>query len=103
MNFNHDPEAKLNVYGGILIENTRANLNTALPRSMIRRQLLEQLAATLASDAVTVTETKYTKEHRLQVYVLTSDQLEKYVQRRAEELHPSMPSPRWLDYAPTNL
>ena len=103
MSFNYDPEARLNVYGGTLIENTRANLNTSITRSMIREKLIAQLATTLASEAVTVTETAYTKEHRLQVYVLTSAQLEKYVQRRAEILHPSRPSPQWVDYVPTNI
>lgn len=97
MSFNHDPEAKLNVYGGLIIENRRGRLDTSVPHSMMTQRLYQQLAANLASDAVTVEESLYAKEYRLQVYVLTPAQLEKYVQRRAERLHPSMPDCHWAD------
>ena len=97
MSFNHDPEAKLNRYGGLLVENKRGQTDTGAPHSMMRKRLLEQFANNLAHDAVTITETRYTKEYRLEVYVLTTAQLEKYVQHRAERLFPSMPSVRWAD------
>ena len=100
MSFNHDQDSKLNIYGGLIVENTGGMLNTSMTTSMFRQRLIDQLAANLASDAVEVTETKYTKEHRLQVYVLTPAQLEKYVQRRAEMLHQTRPGPVWVDYAP---
>ena len=101
MSFDSDPECRLNVYGGLLVENTGGMRNTGLADSMMRQRLYDQLAGHLAADAVTVTETPYTREHRLQVYVLTSAQLEKYVQRRAEKLHPSIPSVRWEEYGTT--
>lgn len=100
MTFKHDPESELNIYGGLIVENTKGALNTNIPASMFRQRLFEQLANNLAHDAVTITETPYTKEHRLQVYVLTPAQLERYVQRRAERLYPSRPGPVWVDYAP---
>lgn len=98
MSFNNDPESKLNVYGGLLVENTKGMLGTGVPTSMIRQRLYKQLANQLTADAVTVTETEYTREHRLQVYVLTPAQLEKYVQRRAERLYKSSPDVKWVDY-----
>lgn len=99
MSFDNDPDAKLNVYGGLIVENTRGMLNTGITESMMAKRLIEQLAVNLAHDAVTITETKYSKEHRLQVYVLTPAQLEKYVQRRAERLHQSTPSAHWAGWA----
>lgn len=95
MSFDSDPEAKLNTYGGRVIENKRSRVDTGVPRGMMRQRLIEQLASTLVDDAVTVTDTAYDRTHELRVYILTSSQLEKYVQHRVERLHPSIPSVRW--------
>lgn len=97
MSFDHDPDCKLNVYGGLIVENTKGMLNTSVPTSMMCDRLFAQLATNLAHDAITVTETPYTKEYRLSVYVLTPAQLEKYVQRRAESLSPARISCQWVD------
>jgi len=96
MSFDHDVEANLNTYGGRIVENKVSLTGSGVPRSMMVKRLYEQLAVNLAYDAVTTTEDKYSVTHDLRVYVLTPEQLEKYVQRRAERLHPSMPEPRWV-------
>lgn len=97
MSFDSDPDAKLNSYGGQIIENKSGLVGTGLHRSMMVRRLMEQLAANLADGAVVTTEDAYTVQHKLQVYVLTPTQLERYVQRRAERLHKTLPDVRWVE------
>lgn len=96
MTFEYDVEAKLNVYGGVAMVNKAGLVDDGLIESMTRRRLVEQLASTLVRDAIFKTDKGYSYEYRLQVYVLTPDQLEKYVQRRAERMHPSSPSVEWV-------
>jgi hypothetical protein len=94
---NYDPDAHPTRYGGELIENKMSMTRSNVPRSMITRRLIEQLAAHLASDAIQTTEEAYSVTHRLRVYVMSPEQFERAVQRRAERLHPGMPDPRWID------
>ena len=96
MSFSYDIGAKLNTYGGIAMVNKSGLVDDNLLDSMVRRRLVEQFAATLAHDAIIKTDKVYSYEYRLQVYVLTPDQLEKYVQRRAERLRSQSPSMEWL-------
>lgn len=52
----------------------------------VRRELVERLMSTLANDCIEVTEGLYTTEYRLNLWVLTADQLGRLVQDKADEL-----------------
>lgn len=91
MSFNSDSDSNLNIMGCAFRENHGGLINSKVPFNMIRRRMAEQLATKLTEDCMQVTKEKYSTEYRLQVYVLTPDQLEKYVQRRAEQLSPYRP------------
>ena len=92
MSFDRDSDAELTIMSCAIRENNAGLLNTQIPLRMIQKRLVEQLAVQLTSDCTQITEEKYSTEYRLKVYVLTPDQLEKYVQRRAERLHSSIPN-----------
>jgi tRNA(His) 5'-end guanylyltransferase len=86
-----DPDAKLQVIAARATANHMSPHSDGMLHSMMRQRLTEQLASVLASDAMVVTKQKYHTEFEVRCYVLTHDQLEKYVQRRAERLsmHPN--------------
>lgn len=93
--FDPHPEAKLQIYGGQIIEHKPGPLIAGgLIDSMFRQRLYEQLAGAL-TDCVRIEEGVYMRKYHMQVYVLTPDQLEKYVQRRADRLYPGRPDVRW--------
>ena len=94
---NYDPDAHPSIYGGELIENKMSMTGSQVPRNMFTRRLIEQLAAQLASDAIQTEEDAYSIRHRLRVYVMSPEQFERAVQRRAERLYVHMPDPRWID------
>ena len=92
--FNNKPDAPLSVYRVRAVENNRGLLASGLPNQMIVRRLVEKLAADLVHQCVTVVAGKYETTYSLDVCILTHDQLEGYVQRRAERLHDSRPDVR---------
>lgn len=85
-----DPDAKLNrvCSRGIVSKRDMLQLRyESYVRSEMHRRLSAQLGACLLNDgALRITEGKYETSYEVDLYVLTSDQLEKYVQRRAERL-----------------
>ena len=84
-----DSDAKLNILGArwnvsrTMIEQERA---PDFVRELAFSRLREQLASELSISAMQVTGNKYSVDYEIRLYVLTPDQLEKYVQRRAERL-----------------
>lgn len=92
MSLDHDSNAGPEIINVAVRENKRGLVGTSVPTDMIRRRLLHMLAAEVTGHCVKVTEDEFSTEYRVEVYVLTAGQLERLVQRRAERLHPGMPS-----------
>ena len=64
-----------------------------LPAQLIEEKLTAQLSQMISRDCMQYTVGEYSTEHRLDVYVLTPDQLERLIQQRAERLlatHPGV-------------
>jgi hypothetical protein len=92
MSFDSDSNARLQQMHVSVRESKGGAINTPIPTTMIRERLVHMLAGLLTGDCVKVIEEEYSTEYRLDVYVLTADQLERLVRRRAERMHPAMPS-----------
>lgn len=91
MSFDRNPDVPPQMFHATIRENKRGLVGTPIPTDMIRKRLTAFLASEI-SRCVQVTEDKYSTEYRLEVYVLTADQVERLVQRRAERLYPGIPS-----------
>lgn len=88
MSIDFDSDAKLNTLSARYTVSHAAERQSAdrMVRSMAFQRIRDYLARELADSAIRVTEEKYSTDFEVRVYVLTPDQLEKYVQRRAERL-----------------
>lgn len=89
---NFDPDARPTVFHASFVENHRGLLGTDIPKLEIHNRLFQYLAEEISHSCIETEVGKYSTEHRLRVYVLTVDQLERLVQKRAERLYPSIPS-----------
>jgi hypothetical protein len=83
-----DPDAKLNQIGArFTVSNAENDRRAAsLIHSMAFQRLRDQLSSLLSQDAMRITPNKYSTDYEIRLYVLTADQLEKYVQKRAERM-----------------
>jgi hypothetical protein len=88
MSFDFDPDAKLNQIGARFTVNNleRDKQTERMVDRMIFDRMCGQLASILSVEAMRRTEGVYSTDYEIRLYVLTPDQLEKYVQRRAERL-----------------
>lgn len=87
MSINFDSSAKLNLVGGrwSVSKNGYLQQGEEIADRMAFDRLRDQLASLLTKEAVRKTENTYSVDYEIRLYVLTPDQLEKYVQRRAME------------------
>lgn len=88
MRIDFDADAKLNMVTARFTVSHAVKPPGAdgLLHSMVFERLRDQVARVLTSDAVRKTEGIYSTDYEVRLYVLTPDQLEKYVQRRAERI-----------------
>jgi hypothetical protein len=84
---NYDTEAKLNYLTAriTVARNGKEKDGELIGKNMIRRQLAEYLAQEVVASALVVKEEIYSTLYEVRLIVLTSDQLEKYVARRARD------------------
>ena len=88
---NCDPDSKLNMFISSFAEAHSGQINSGVPQEKIRQRLVEHLATAITDQCVIKTVGIYSTEHRLRVYVLTHDQLERVIQNRASRMHPGIP------------
>lgn len=99
MSFDLDPDARLNrIAARLVVSNIEMKADyEGYVESHMHKKLANLLASTLVRDGGMRKEVgKYSTEYAVDLYCLTSDQLEKYVQRRAERLGYGPPSIRWI-------
>lgn len=90
--FSTNPDSSPCMFHACISESHAAEMQSSLPKSMIYERLLEHLGNSITHECTQKETGKYVTLHKLDVYVLTPDQLECLVQRRAMRLHPSAPS-----------
>lgn len=91
MSFNRDPDVRPQLIHANYIENHCGLQNCDMAEHMICDHVRGVLAAEIANECVQKDIGKYSTEYRLDVYVLTADQLERMVSRRARALSAHAP------------